>query len=314
MVAYALRRAIGVIPVLVAISLVTFAIMRLIPGDPVEIMWGGEVDQASVQAARRRLGLDRPLPIQYVLWLSRVARGDLGRSLRTHQPVADAIARRLPVTAELTLLATGLVLLWAVPVGVIAAVRRETFVDTATSVLSLVGLSVPSFVFGIILIDVFALRLRWLPSLGYVPLTEHVVGNIVHMILPAVALATSLAAVIMRILRGSMLEVLSLDFVLVARSKGLPGNNILFKHALKNALLPVLTVAGLQIGALLGGTVLVETVFGLPGVGRLLLDGILARDYPIVQATVLLLAATRVATSVAVDLLYAGLDARIRFE
>jgi peptide/nickel transport system permease protein len=298
----------------VAISLVTFAIMRLIPGDPVEIMWGGEVDRASVAAARRQLGLDRPLPVQYALWLSRVGRGDLGRSLRTHQPVVEAIARRLPVTAELTLLATGLVLLWAIPVGVVAAVRRETFVDTATSVLSLIGLSLPSFFFGILLIDVFALRLRWLPSLGYVPLTEHVAGSIVHMILPAVALATGLAAVIMRILRGSMLEVLSLDFVLVARSKGLTGSQVLFKHALKNAILPVLTVAGLQIGALLGGTVLVETVFGLPGVGRLLLDSILARDYPIVQSTVLLLAATRVGTSLAVDFLYAGLDARIRFE
>lgn len=314
MAQYLVNRIWGILPVLLVLSIVTFGVMRLIPGDPVEIMWGGEANREAVQAARARLGLDRPLPLQYLWWLSRVGRGDLGFSLRTHQPVAEAIAQRLPVTVELTVLAMGLVLLLGIPLGVLVSVRRQTAIDTTTSVLSLLGLSIPSFFLGIVLIDVLALRLHWLPSLGYVSVTERAVDNIRHMILPAIALATGLAAVILRMVRGSMLEVLSQEFILVARSKGLRERQVIFKHALRNALLPVVTVAGLQMGTLLGGTVLVETVFGLPGVGRLLLDGILARDYPIVQGTVLLLATARVGTSVAVDWLYATLDSRIRFE
>jgi peptide/nickel transport system permease protein len=300
--------------VLLVLSLLTFMIMRLIPGDPVEIMWGGEVDRATVQAARERLGLDRPLPLQYLWWVARVARGDFGYSLRSHQSVWQAISQRLPVTVELTLIAMALVVVLAIPLGVLVSVRRETAIDTMTSTVSLFGLSIPSFFLGILLIDLLALRLHWLPSLGYVSATEHVVENVRHMILPATALAAGLAAVVLRTVRGSMLEVLSQEFILVARSKGLRSAQVIFKHALRNALLPVATIAGLQMGALLGGTVLVETVFGLPGVGRLLLDGILARDYPIVQGTVLLLGVARVGTSLAVDLSYALLDSRIRFD
>jgi len=311
---YLVNRVWGILPVLLVLSIVTFGVMRLIPGDPVEIMWGGEVSREAVQAARTRLGLDKPLALQYLWWLSRVARGDLGFSLRTHQPVTEAIVQRLPVTVELTVAAMALVLVVGIPLGVLVSVRNRTAVDTTTSVLSLLGLSIPSFFLGIVLIDLLALRLHWLPSLGYVSVTERVIDNVRHMILPAVALATGLAAVILRMVRGSMLEVLSQEFILVARSKGLRERHIIFKHALRNALLPVVTLAGLQMGTLLGGTVLVETVFGLPGVGRLLLDGILARDYPIVQGTVLLLAVARVGTSLIVDGLYASLDSRIRFE
>lgn len=314
MAQYLVNRVWGILPVLLVLSIVTFGVMRLIPGDPVEIMWGGEVSREAVQAARTRLGLDKPLALQYLWWLSRVARGDLGFSLRTHQPVTEAIVQRLPVTVELTVAAMALVLVVGIPLGVLVSVRNRTAVDTTTSVLSLLGLSIPSFFLGIVLIDLLALRLHWLPSLGYVSVTERVIDNVRHMILPAVALATGLAAVILRMVRGSMLEVLSQEFILVARSKGLRERHIIFKHALRNALLPVVTLAGLQMGTLLGGTVLVETVFGLPGVGRLLLDGILARDYPIVQGTVLLLAVARVGTSLIVDGLYASLDSRIRFE
>jgi peptide/nickel transport system permease protein len=311
---YLVNRVWGILPVLLVLSIVTFGVMRLIPGDPIDIMWGGEVSRETVEAARTRLGLDRPLALQYLWWLARVARGDLGFSLRTHQPVTEAIAQRLPVTVELTVAAMVLVLVVGIPLGVLVSVRSRTTVDATTSVLSLLGLSVPSFFLGIVLIDLLALRLQWLPSLGYVSLTERAIDNVRHMILPAVALATGLAAVILRMVRGSMLEVLSQEFILVARSKGLRERQIVFKHALRNALLPVVTLAGLQMGTLLGGTVLVETVFGLPGVGRLLLDGILARDYPIVQGTVLLLAVARVGTSLVVDGLYATLDSRIRFE
>lgn len=314
MAQYLVNRIWGILPVLLVLSIVTFGVMRLIPGDPVEIMWGGEVSREAVQAARARLGLDRPLALQYLWWLARVARGDLGFSLRTHQPVTEAIAQRLPVTVELTLIAMALVLVVGIPLGVLVSVRSRTAIDATTSVLSLLGLSIPSFFLGIVLIDLLALRLQWLPSLGYVSPTERAIDNVRHMILPAVALATGLAAVILRMVRGSMLEVLSQEFILVARSKGLRERQIVFKHALRNALLPVVTLAGLQMGTLLGGTVLVETVFGLPGVGRLLLDGILARDYPIVQGTVLLLAVARVGTSLIVDGLYASLDSRIRFE
>ena len=314
MAQYLVNRVWGILPVLLVLSIVTFGVMRLIPGDPVEIMWGGEVSREAVQAARTRLGLDKPLALQYLWWLSRVARGDLGFSLRTHQPVTEAIVQRLPVTVELTVAAMALVLVVGIPLGVLVSVRNRTAVDTTTSVLSLLGLSIPSFFLGIVLIDLLALRLHWLPSLGYVSVTERVIDNVRHMILPAIALATGLAAVILRMVRGSMLEVLSQEFILVARSKGLRERHIIFKHALRNALLPVVTLAGLQMGTLLGGTVLVETVFGLPGVGRLLLDGILARDYPIVQGTVLLLAVARVGTSLIVDGLYASLDSRIRFE
>ena len=313
MLKYTITRLLALVPVLLILSVVVFGIMRLIPGDPVQIMYGGEADAAAVAATRSRLGLDRPLPAQYGFWLVRILQGDLGRSLRAQQPVSQALAQRLPVTLELTVLALVLAVLIALPLGVVAALRRNTVWDVAASTVALVGLTVPNFFLGILLIQVFSLKLHWLPSLGYVALPDSPVQNLRYMIMPAMALALGLAAVVMRITRSSLLEVLTQEYILVARSKGLRERSLVYHHALRNALIPVVTLLGLQMGALLGGAVLTETVFGLPGIGRLLVDSIFARDFPIVQATMLFLVIGRVLSSLVVDLSYAALDPRIKF-
>ena len=313
MIRFVLGRLASLLPVLVVLSAVTFGLMRLIPGDPVEIMFGGEADAAAVAATRARLGLDKPLPLQYVLWVSRLGHGDLGRSIRTNQPVAEVIAQRLPVTFELAALAIVLILVLGLPLGVAAAVYRDSGVDMAASSLSLLGATIPSFFLGILLIELLAIQLHWLPPLGYVPFLRDPLQSVRLMIMPAITLAVGLAAVTARMVRGSLLEVLAQNFVVVARSKGLRESRVIRHHALRNALIPVTTVLGLQLGALLGNTVLTETVFGLPGVGRLLVDSIFAREFAIVQSLVLFLAFVRVFSSVLVDILYALLDPRIGF-
>ncbi|HYM68658.1 MAG TPA: ABC transporter permease [bacterium] len=313
MTRFVLGRLVSLLPVLLVLSAVTFAIMRMIPGDPVEIMFGGEGDPAVVAAARVRLGLDRPLALQYLFWLARLGQGDLGRSIRTNQLVTQVIAERLPVTCELAALSVALVVVIALPLGIVAAIRRDSPVDVAASSLSLIGVTIPSFFLGILLIQVFALRLHWLPPLGYVPFLRAPLENLRLMILPAVTLAAGLAAVISRMVRGGLLEVLTQNYIVVARSKGLRESRVIRHHALRNALIPIATVLGLQIGALLGNTVLTETVFGLPGVGRLLVDSIFAREFAIVQGLVLLLAMVRVLSSLLVDIMYAVLDPRISF-
>ena len=313
MIRFVLGRLASLLPVLIVLSAVTFGLMRLIPGDPVEIMFGGEADAAAVAATRARLGLDNPLPLQYVLWVSRLGHGDLGRSIRTNQPVAEVIAQRLPVTFELAALAIVLILVLGLPLGVAAAVYRDSGVDVAASSLSLLGATIPSFFLGILLIELLAIQLHWLPPLGYVPFLRDPLQSVRLMIMPAITLAVGLAAVTARMVRVSLLEVLAQNFVVVARSKGLRESRVIRHHALRNALIPVTTVLGLQIGALLGNTVLTETVFGLPGVGRLLVDSIFAREFAIVQSLVLFLAFVRVFSSVLVDILYALLDPRIGF-
>ena len=313
MIRFVLGRLASLLPVLVVLSAVTFGLMRLIPGDPVEIMFGGEADAAAVAATRARLGLDKPLPFQYVLWVSRLGHGDLGRSIRTNQPVAEVIAQRLPVTFELAALAIVLILVLGLPLGVAAAVYRDSGVDVAASSLSLLGATIPSFFLGILLIELLAIQLHWLPPLGYVPFLRDPLQSVRLMIMPAITLAVGLAAVTARMVRVSLLEVLAQNFVVVARSKGLRESRVIRHHALRNALIPVTTVLGLQLGALLGNTVLTETVFGLPGVGRLLVDSIFAREFAIVQSLVLFLAFVRVFSSVLVDILYALLDPRIGF-
>ena len=313
MIRFVLGRLASLLPVLVVLSAVTFGLMRLIPGDPVEIMFGGVADAAAVAATRARLGLDKPLPLQYVLWVSRLGHGDLGRSIRTNQPVAEVIAQRLPVTFELAALAIVLIVVLGLPLGVAAAVYRDSGVDVAASSLSLLGATIPSFFLGILLIELLAIQLHWLPPLGYVPFLRDPLQSVRLMIMPAITLAVGLAAVTARMVRGSLLEVLAQNFVVVARSKGLRESRVIRHHALRNALIPVTTVLGLQLGALLGNTVLTETVFGLPGVGRLLVDSIFAREFAIVQSLVLFLALVRVFSSVLVDIVYALLDPRIGF-
>lgn len=304
-------RLLGTAPVLLILSVGVFLMLHLTPGDPVQIMLGQDADPSSIAALRVQLGLDEPLPIQYVRWVANVLRGDLGRSIRTNQPVLDAIVTRLPVTIELSVFALVLSLVIGLPTGTLAALRRNSSVDLASTGLALVGVSLPSFFLGIVLITVFALWLRWVPPSGYTPLVQDLPMNLKQMLMPAVALGASLAGIIARITRSSLLEVLGTDFMRTARAKGLSEQRSVVSHGLKNAMLPVVTVVGLQVGALLGGAILIENIFALPGIGRLAVDSIFSRDFPIVQGVVLFLTSVRVACNLVVDVLYARLDPRI---
>lgn len=314
MLKFILHRALATGPVLLLLSLIVFSLIHLIPGDPVQIMLGEENDPHALQALRRELGLDRPLVEQFLRWLWRLLHGDFGRSLRSHQPVLEAISERLPVTIELTVLAMLISLCIALPAGVISALRRNSVLDVLSTMTALTGVSIPNFFLGILLILAFAQELQWLPSSGYVSPLESLGLNLKTMLLPAVTLGTGLAAIIMRMTRSSLLEVLRHDYVLTARAKGLAESRVIMRHALKNALLPVTTILGLQMGTLLGGAVLTETIFALPGLGRLVVDSIFARDFPIVQGVILFLALTRITCNFVVDITYALLDPRIRYE
>jgi peptide/nickel transport system permease protein len=306
------RRLLATAPLLLLVSVVVFSFVHVLPGDPAVLFLGEEADPATLARFRTRLGLDRPLPVQYADWLGGALRGDLGRSLRTNQPVTEAILERLPVTLELLAAALAVSLAIAIPFGIVSAVRRNSGVDVASTVFALWGFSLPNFWLGIILIYVFGLLLRWFPSSGFVPLAESVTGNLRSLALPAVTLGTALAALVTRQLRSGMLEVLSQDYVRTAWAKGLDGRRVIGKHALKNALIPVVTVVGLQVGALLGNTIVTESLFALPGVGRLMIDAIFSRDFFVVQGVILFLAVGYVLSNLVVDVLYSYLDPRIR--
>ncbi len=315
------------IPLLLGVSLVIFVILRLIPGDPVVIMIGAEsATPAEVARLRHVLGLDQGLHVQYVRFLGRLLRGDLGTSLTSDDPVARLIAERLPATVELTLAALCVALAIAIPVGVISAVRRYSLIDAAGTVAALLGISMPNFWLGVMLIFLFALRLGWLPASGRgEPILAGVValattGNpealgaaITHLILPAITLGSALAAVATRLTRSSMLEIIGQDFIRTAQAKGLRGTRIVLHHALRNAMIPLVTVVGLEFGALLGGAVITETIFAWPGIGRLAIRSIVQRDFPVVQGVVLMIAVVRIVASVVVDVLYAVIDPRIRY-
>ncbi len=301
------------LPVLVLLSVGTFLLLRLAPGDPVRLMLGEDADAATVERIRSDLGLDRPLPVQYVIWVSRIVQGDLGRSIRTHQPVGEAILERVPVTLELAVLALALSLLIGVPAGVISATRPSSLADRAVSLVAVGGIAIPTFFLGLLLILLFSLRLGWLPTSGYVPLARDPVQNLRLMILPSIALGTALAAVVARQTRSSLLEVLGREYVVTARGKGLAEPLVVRRHALRNALIPVITVVGLQIGALLGGAVVTEVIFALPGLGRLIVQNIFSRDFPVVQGVVLVLGIVRLAANLLTDLAYGYLDPRITF-
>ena len=296
---------------LVILSVGVFLMLHLTPGDPVQIMLGQDADPQSIAAVRAELGLDQPLPVQYVRWVGNVLRGDLGRSVRTHQPVMEAIISRLPVTLELSIVSLVVSLAIGLPAGVVAATRRNSPLDLASTGLALVGVSLPSFFLGILLILVFALGLRWVPPSGYTPFAQDPLMNLKQMGMPALALGAALAGIVARLMRSSLLDVLSAEYMRAARAKGLSDSAAVVRHGLKNALLPVVTVVGLQVGALLGGAILIETIFALPGIGRLAVDSIFARDFPIVQGVVLFLALVRIASNLVADLLYARLDPRI---
>ena len=314
MLPYLLRRLATLVPVLLVVSVVVFSLIHLTPGDPVAIMLREESDPATAAALRAALGLDRPLPVQYLTWLGRAARGELGRSIRTNQPVTQAILERLPVTLTLAAAATLLALAVALPAGIVSAVRRNSLADVAGTVAALSGVSLPNFWLAILLIFVFSVTLGWLPPLGWVSPVRDPWGGLRSLVLPAVTLGTAMAAVVMRMTRSSLLEVLQLEFVRTARAKGLREGRVVLRHALRNALIPVVTVVGLQAGALLGGAIITESVFALPGVGRLLVDAIFQRDFPLVQGVVLFLALNFLLVNLVVDLAYAVLDPRIRYD
>ena len=312
MIQYIFRRLLVALPILFGVSLFTFGLVRWIPGDPILIMLGTDAMGADVEGIRRLYGLDRPWPVQYAEWLANVLRGDLGLSIRTRMPVGQSILQRLPVTIELTALSLLLGLLIGVPAAVLAATYRGKTADALVGVVSLLGISVPGFWLAILLMLFFSLHLRLLPSIGYVALHEGPLDNLRHLILPALGLALPLGATIMRFMRSSLLEVFGQDYFRTARAKGLTYVMAVNKHALRNALIPVVTVIGIQIGRLLGGAVIIEQIFALPGLGRLVFDGIAMRDYPVVQGTVLVFTALFILINLLVDLLYGVIDPRVR--
>ncbi len=309
---YLIRRLLLTIPVLFFVSLIVFSLITLIPGDPARIMLGEEASKEALEALRKEMGLDRPAYVRYLLWLSHVARGDLGRSVRDGRPVLDTLLLKLPVTVELAI--TSLLVAWAIaiPAGIVAAWKQRTALDYTATTVALAGISIPNFWLGIMMIYLLAVNLRLLPPSGYVEPWIDPVRNLKLMLMPSVVLGTALAALVMRLLRSSMLEVLSTDYIRTARAKGLGDIIVLLRHAMKNAMIPVVTVMGLQLSGLLGGAVITETIFAVPGLGRLTIESILTRDYPMVQGVVLFAALAVVATNVIVDLMYAMLDPRIR--
>jgi peptide/nickel transport system permease protein len=300
-----LKRLLAVVPVVFGVLLLTFLLVHLVPGDPVEVMLGESAAAADRSQLRAELGLDQPLPLQFVDYLGRLAQGDLGRSIHTRTPIAQLLAERLPATARLALLALALALLVSLPLGVVAALHHRRWPDHLATASALTFSAMPHFWLGPLLMLVFALWLPWLPVSG--------MDSPAAIVLPAVTLACGLTAILTRMTRASLLEVLNEDFVRTARAKGLPERSVILRHALRAALLPVVTVVGLQLGSLLAGAVITETVFGWEGVGRLLVESIEKRDYPVTQACVLVIALSYVLVNLLTDLAYARLDPRVRF-
>ncbi len=318
MPSYLLRRFFFVfIPTLLGMSILVFTIMHMIPGSFVDILLGvgTDISAEQIENINRSYGLDKPLTVQYFYWLGNVLRGDFGNSLRTGKPVVSEIFSRIPVTLELTFFSVVLTLLLAIPAGVISAIRRNDFSDLAARLAALIGLSVPNFLLGTLLILFISLKLPGkLPTTGYVPFSEDAWENVKSMILPSISLALGMSATVMRMTRSSMLEELRQEYVQVARAKGLAERVVVLHHALRNGLIPVVTVLGIQIGYLMGGAIVVEELFALPGIGRLALNAIYQRDYPVVQGTVLFISFIFVFMNMLTDLSYSVLDPRIQQE
>ena len=314
MTQYIIRRLIQSLFLVWGCATLVFFMVRLIPGDPVVQMLGPEYTPEAAEAIRVKLGLDEPFHIQYLRWFGNMLTGDLGGSIATGETVIGIIATGLPKTLSLAALSFLIATVIAVPAGVIAALRRNTSFDYAASVVAFVGVSMPSFWFGILLILIFAVRLRWLPAIGYADPTEDgIVAWLERLILPSLAIGAAYAAILMRFVRAGLLEVLSSDYVRTARAKGVREQGVVLRHALRNALIPVVTVIGIQLALLLSGTVVVETVFSIRGIGRILVAAIFDRDYPIVQGVILLIAVIFVMANLVVDIVYTFLDPRIRY-
>jgi peptide/nickel transport system permease protein len=311
MTRYVVRRLLLTVPVLLLVSVIVFTLINLIPGDPAQIFAGNEAGKDVVEALRKQMGLDKPIVVRYLIWLGRLLHGDLGKSVRDGRPVLATLLLKLPVTVELAIVSLTVAWAIAVPAGVIAAWKRRSAVDYAATTVALAGISIPNFWLGIMLIYMFAVNLRWLPPSGYVEPWKEPLRSLTLMVLPATVLGTALAALVMRLLRSSMLEVLGTEFIRTAQAKGLSTKVVILKHALKNAMIPVATVMGLQLSGLLGGAVITEQIFAVPGIGRLAIESILTRDYPMVQGVVLCSATAIVFVNFAVDILYSVLDPRI---
>ena len=307
------RAAISVVTLFV-ISMIVFTGVRMIPGDPARVIAGTDADAAGIEEVREKYGLRDPIPFQYLRWVGLALRGDLGQSIRTHESVVKTVTTKLPITIELAFLSLLIAVGIAIPTGVLAAVRRNTLWDVLASSGSLCGVSIPNFWLGIMLILFFSVRLGWLPASGFVPLWESPLANLQRMLMPSFVLGTALAAVLMRQTRNSMIEVMSADYIRTAYSKGLAGRVVVFRHAIRNGLIPVVTILGLQMGALISGAVVTEQIFVVPGFGRLIVEAVFTRDYPLVQGVVLITASSYVLINLLVDVSYSLLNPRIRIK
>ncbi len=312
MIRFIVRRFLQMIPVLFFVSVIIFALINLVPGDAARLFLGQEATPEALTALRHQLGLDRPPYVQYLRWVGGMLHGDFGHSFKDNRSVSLTLLQKVPVTGELT--AAALLVAWAIaiPAGVLAAWRRRTVVDYSASAAALAGLSIPNFWLGIMLIYLFAVNLRWLPASGFTPLTQSLGQNLRTLVMPACVLGVVLAAIVMRQLRSSMLEVLSADYVRTANAKGLGNHAVLVRHAMRNAMIPVITVMGIQMGTLLGGAVITETIFALPGLGRLAVESIYSRDYPMLEGVVMFSALAILFINLLVDIIYSLVDPRIK--
>ncbi|MBI5877906.1 MAG: ABC transporter permease [Chloroflexi bacterium] len=312
---YILGRLVLLVPTIIGMSLLIFLMVRLMPADIVDAMVGADPTYGPEEKAvlRHQFGLDEPIPVQYVRWLTDIARGDLGRSFRTRDPIVNKLVQSLPITLELAFLSITMSVIVAIPLGVLSAVRRDGPIDLLARGGGLIGLAFPNFWLATMFLLITSVWFHWVPSIIWIPPTQDLFGNLQQMFLPALALSVQLMAVEMRMARASMLEVLRQDYIRTARAKGLNEPRVVFRHALRNAFIPVITVIGIQMGSLMGGSVIIEQIFGLPGVGWFLLQGIFGRDYPVVQVTALFLATVFVVVNLLVDIAYAYLDPRIQY-
>ncbi|MEQ6388065.1 ABC transporter permease [Bacillaceae bacterium S4-13-58] len=310
---YIFKRLLVAIPVLFGISIISFFIVRLVPGDTVTALLGANYNEEQATILRERLGLNEPLIVQYGLWISNILQGDFGFSSFSNQPVLDAIIDRLPVTLELTVISVVFAIVVAIPLGTYAAIKRNSIMDYGASFFGMFGISVPNFWLGTLMMLLFALHWGVLPSGGFVPITEDIWNNFRSMVMPGLALGTAVGAVVMRMTRSSMLEIVGEEYMKMAKAKGVSNKRWVWKHGLKNALIPVITVVGIQTGYLLGGSVVIEQIFSLPGIGRLALQSITNRDYALLQGTILFIASAFVLINLVVDIIYAFLNPKIRY-
>lgn len=314
MLGIVVRRLASAVPIMLMVSLITFAMVHMIPGDPAAAIAGLAATKDQIANIRTDLGLDQPVLTQLTRWYGNLFQGDLGRSLLLGQPVLQATMERLPVTLALSAYALVLTLVIGLGSGIVAALKQNTWVDQVAMLFAMIGISVPNFYLGLLMIILFAVELRWLPTGGYIPLTQDPLGWLATSTMPAISLALLLAGLLARITRSTMLEVLRQDYIRTARAKGLPRRQVVLKHALSNALIPITTVIGIIISLLISGSVVTETLFSIPGIGQLLTQAVLNRDYPMVQGGLLITTALLVLVNIAVDVCYAVLDPRVRYD